>query len=132
MQLVRPIDIENALRVDLAQFLDADVFAPPAPDDISAGSVQVMSVGGAPQSAVSNEHDVRVDCWAATPADAIALANEAAGIVASLPLRDMDSGRHYLTASLNALPYLNPDPNRPLLPRASFRAELGIRGIPII
>lgn len=132
MQLVKPIDIEDALRIDLAAFNGAMFFAPPAPDDLSANSVQVMSVGGAPQTAVSFEHDVRVDCWAATPAAAISLANEVAGIVASLPLREIASGRQYVTAELDALPYLNPDPNRPLLPRASFRATVGIRGEAVI
>lgn len=131
MQIVTPIDIEDALRTDLADFVpNVRFFAPPAPDDLAAQSVQVMNVGGGPQSAVSFEHDVRIDCWAATEADALALANTVSGIAASLPYREPASGRHYTTAELNALPYLNPDPNRPLLPRASFRASLGIRGIP--
>ena len=129
MQLVAPIDIEDALRADLAEFGDAaHYFAPPAPDDLTADSVQVMSVDGAPQTAVSNEHDVRVDCWAATPAEAFELANATAGIIASLPMRTPASGRHYKTARLDALPYLNPDTNRPLIPRVSFRAAVGIRG----
>lgn len=129
MQLVAPIDIEDALRIDLGE-LDgsAHYFAPPAPDDLTAGSVQVMSVGGAPQTEVSNEHDVRVDCWAATEAAAFILANRAAGLIASLPMRTPASGRTYTTARLDALPYLNPDPNRPLLPRVSFRAAVGTRG----
>ena len=131
MQLVAPIDIEDALRVDLAELIEGVIFfAPPAPDDLSAGSVQIMSVGGAPQTEVSNEHDVRVDCWAATQAAAISLANEISGIIATLPVRE--TATHYVTASLNALPYLNPDPNRPLLPRASFRATLGVRGTKIL
>ena len=54
------------------------------------------------------------------------MANLAAGIIASLPLRSLP--RHYYTADINALPYLNPDPNRPLLARATFRATVNIRG----
>lgn len=127
MQLTAPIDIEDALRIDLTA-LDggARYFAPPAPDDLDADCVQVMSVGGAPQTDVSNEYDVRVDCWASTEAAAIALADRVAGIIATLPLRETRST--YTTAELNATPYLNPDPNRPTLPRASFRAVLGVRG----
>lgn len=128
--MVAPIDIEDALRIDLAALDEGPrYFAPPAPDDLSADCVQIMSVGGAAQTDVSNEHDVRVDCWAATDAAAIALANRVAGIIATLPLQD--TGRAYSTAELNALPYINPDPNRPTLPRASFRAVVGVRGTAI-
>ena len=130
MQLVAPIDIEDALRTDLADLMGGttEFFAPPAPDDLAPGSVQIMAVGGAPQTAVSNEYDVRVDSWASTPAEAFALAYATAGIIASLPMSAPESGRHYKTARLDALPYLNPDPNRPLIPRVSFRASVGIRG----
>lgn len=131
MQIVQPIDIEDALRIDLVDFSDAYFFAPPAPDDLSANSVQIMSLGGSPQTEVSHEYDARIDCWAQTPEQAFALANEISGIIASLPLRSPSSGRHYNTAELNNLPYLNPDPNRPLLPRVSFRVTVGIRGIEI-
>lgn len=132
MQIVKPIDIEDALRIDLAEFMDGvRVFAPPAPEDLDANCIQVMGVGGGVQSAVSSEYDVRVDCYAATEAEAIALACDAAGIAASLSMREPSSGRHYVTSSLDATPYLNPDPNKPTLPRASFRASVGIRGIPV-
>ena len=135
MQLVAPIDIEDALRTDLSDLSGSDsetvFFAPPAPDDLAADSVQVMSLGGAPQTEVSNEHDVRIDCWHETPEEAFELSNLIAGLVTSLPMQAPTSGRHYNTARLDALPYLNPDPNRPLLPRVSFRASVGIRGTAI-
>lgn len=132
MQLVAPIDIEDALRTDIGAVcaslqMTVKCFAPPPPDDLSAGSLMVTSVGGASATEVSNEHDVSIDVWAKTPADAMELACKAAGIVASLPLRESAS-RQYKTAEVNALPYLNPDPNRPLLPRATFRATVGVRG----
>lgn len=130
MQLVKPIDIEDALRIDLGALMDNGwrVSAPPAPDDLGAKCIVVTSLGGAPETAVSNEHDVSVDVWAATEADAISGANDAAGYIASLPVRTLASGRHYLTAAIEALPYINPDPNRPLVPRATFRATVGVRG----
>ena len=132
MQLVKPIDIEDALRTDIGAVKESwKCFAPPAPDDLAAGSLMVTSLGGAPATAVSNDHDVSIDCWAATMADAMEMANEAAGIVTTLPLRTFGSGRSYATAEINALPYINPDPNRPLLPRATFRATVGIRGAAI-
>ena len=132
MQLVKPIDIEDALRTDMAEAAEQwTCFAPPAPDDLAAGSLMVTSLGGGPATAVSFDHDVSIDCWASTMAAAMQMANDAAGIVASLPLREFASGNCYLTAEINALPYINPDPNRPLLPRATFRATVGIRGTAI-
>ena len=129
MQLVKPIDIEDALRTDLATLESGwTCFAPPAPDNLAAKSLMVTSLGGAPETEVSNAHDVSIDVWADTMAEAVEMANKAAGYIASLPLRTFASGRHYLTAEINALPYINPDPNRPLLPRATFRATVGIRG----
>lgn len=126
MQLVSPIDVEDALRVDIGTLTDAECFAPPAPDSLKVHSVCFTSVGGVPMGAVGNEHDVSIDCWDESDAAALYLANEIAGLVASLPLRDLY--RHYVTASVNALPYLNPDPQRPTIPRATFRATVGVRG----
>lgn len=127
MQIVRAIDIEDALRLDLAEHTDALVCAPPAPNDLQPNTVCVTRLGGGEQTAVSHEHDVSIDCWADTAADAMDLANDIQAIVASLPLRTFTSGRHYTTASA-ILPYLNPDPQRPLLPRYTFTATVGIRG----
>lgn len=133
MQVVSPIDIEDALRVDLAAIIGDSVTccAPPAPDDLEAMTVCATALGGDEQTVVSYEYDVSVDCWAATWAEAQALAREVAGIVASLPYRTPTSGRHYATASAMP-PYPNPDPRRPLLPRATFRATVGLRGVPTL
>ena len=128
MQLVKPIDIEDALRVDLAAILGNtySVFAPPQPDALAANSVMVTSLGGAANDEVSNEHDVSVDVWASTEAAAVTLANTVAGYVASLPMRATTTP--YKGAYINALPYINPDPTRPLLPRVTFRATVTVRG----
>ena len=130
MQVVRPIDIEDSLRVDVAEFLVEQVTccAPPAPDDLAPGTVCFTTLGGAAQSVVSHEYDLSVDCWASTIEGAVALANEVQGIVSTLPYRTTTSGRHYVTSS-PMTPYINPDPRRPLIPRCTFRATVGIRGI---
>lgn len=130
MQVVSTIDIEDALRVDVAEWLDEGVItcAPPAPDDLLPGTICFTSLGGSAQSVVSHEYDVSVDTWAATIEDAIELANQAQGIVASLPYRVTSSSRQYATASAMA-PYINPDTRRPLIPRVTFRATVGIRGV---
>ena len=131
MQLVKPIDIEDALRIDIS-LEGVSCFAPPAPDNLLPDSVCFTVVGGASMFAVGHEYDVSVDCWAMTDAAALDLANTICGEVCSLPLKTLESGRHYVTSDVNAIPYLNPDPLRPTLPRATFRATVGIRGESII
>lgn len=129
MQIVKPIDMEDALPRDLMAWMDGIVACgPPAPDDLQPGTVCVTRLGGGPQSAVAHEHDISVDVWAATPADAMALADEVQGIVATLPMREPVSGAVYTTAD-PMLPYPNPDPHRPLMARATFRATVGARGV---
>lgn len=132
MQIVQPIDIEDALRVDVGEYASGFLCcAQPAPDDLEPGTVCFMAVGGSSATEVSHEYSVRVDVWERTDADAIASANYIAGVIASLSLRDPASGRHYLDAQINAIPYLNYDPLRPTMPRASFRVEVALRGVPI-
>ena len=122
MQLASPIDIEDALRIDLAALLDdCRVFAPPIPADLRAHDVLIERVGGARVSGVSHEHDVSIDCYAADDADAVILANRVHGIISSLPLRDTST--QYSAATAN-LPYMNHDPRSPQLSRCTFRATL--------
>lgn len=133
MQVVSPIDIEDALRIDLGELMptmgdEAVAYcAPPAPDVLTPLAVCVTCLGGGQQSVVSHEYDLSVDCWADSYEEAVRLANKVQGIVSSLPYRTTASGRQYATADA-MVPYLNPDPRRPLLPRATFRSTVGIRG----
>lgn len=131
MQVVEPIDVEDALRVEIAAAITGIVAcAPPAPDDLAPGTVCVTRLGGGPQTPVSHEHDVSVDVWAATDAAAMALADRVQGVIATLPLRESASGATW-TSSDPMLPYPNPDPHRPTVPRATFRATVGARGVTI-
>lgn len=131
MQLVAPIDIEDALRQDVV-LLGVETFAPPAPDSLVPPCVCFESLGGTSQTPVSHEYDVSVDCWASTEAEAMALANTVCGLVCSLPIQELQSGRQYVTSDVNATPYLNPDPLRPIVPRATFRVTVSIRGKAIV
>ena len=128
MQVVAPIDVEDALRADLSALLPGMRCYAPPPHDVAAGDLMVTRTGGAPSTAVTHEHDVSVDVWAATDADAMAMADEACGAVASLPLRDTSVEWKAVRAMV---PYPNPDPDRPLLSRATFTATLTCRGNPI-
>lgn len=122
MQLACPIDIEDAMRVDLAALLDGcRVFAPPIPPDLRENDVMVERVGGVSVSSVSYAHDVSVDCYAADDASAVVLANTVHGLLCSLPVRDTST--QYSDATAN-LPYSNPDPRAPTLARYTFRSTV--------
>lgn len=126
MQIVDPIDVEDAARADLADMLaEARCFAPPAPDDLAAGDVMVTSLGGPPLTEVVHEYDLSVDVWGATEAEAAMLAAAAAGAIGALPL--LGAHAAWKTARASA-PYINPDPKRPTLPRYTFAATVAARG----
>ena len=127
MQVVTPIDVEDALRRDLAAILPAHrCFAPPAPDDLKAGDVMVTALGGTAVTHAVIAHDVAVDCWGHDEAEAAQVAATVSGAIGSLPLLD-GTETEWKTARANA-PYVNPDPKRPTLPRYSFNAEVSARG----
>lgn len=131
MQIVRPIDIEDALRTDLKEYLPKiAIHSTPAPDDIKANSVCITALGGVEQSAVSHEYDLSIDVWSSTPGKAIDLANIVYGIISSIDFRAFLSGRQYHFISA-VLPYQNPDMSRPKLPRCTFSATVSVRGISI-
>lgn len=126
MQVVTPIDIEDALRIDLSA-LDGNhrYFAPPIPPDLKAGDVLIERVGGARVCPASHEYDVSVDCYAADDADAVTLSNAVQGLITSLPLRDTST--QYSNANAGT-PYANHDPRAPQLARQTFRATVTCPG----
>lgn len=131
MQITRPIDVEDALRLDLAPYLPhVTVCAQPAPDELAAPTVCVEAIGGGATSPVSWEHDVVAYCWGATPQEAVGLACEVAGLLGSMRMREAPSGAVYATCDADA-PYLDPDPERPTIPRATVQATVALRGLPV-
>lgn len=128
--LDKPRDAEDALRADLGALLeDYRVFAPPPRDDLAAGDVLVTRVGGIRLSSVTQAHRMSIDCWADDDEQAVIMANDVCGALTALPLTD-GTLTDWKTASAD-LPYLNPDPKRPTLPRATFTCEVVMRGEPI-
>ena len=132
MQVVTPIDVEEALATELAaRITTATVSAAPAPDNVGAGSIVIQSLGGVPQSIVSDLFDVVAYCYATTDADAMALGTSVAAQVRAIQLNGpLVAGVEWTTASANA-PYDDPDPDRMTLRRATVRAVVAARGIPI-
>ena len=122
MQVVSPIDIEDALRIDLSA-IDSNhrYFAPPIPPDLKAGDVLIERVGGGRATDASHEYDVSIDCYAADDSDAVSLSDAVHGVLVSLPLRNTST--QYSAANANT-PYANYDPRAPQLARQTFRATV--------
>ncbi len=130
MQSVIPIDAEQALSEDLSEYWGHPIFPPPLPETYQQQlpCALVTVVGGMDASMVTFEHDVSIDVYADTFAQAMDNARALAGIFADLKFREPSSGRQWLTSGINALPYVNPDPNNYKVPRVTFTAIASIRG----
>lgn len=130
MQAVVPIDAEAALAEDVSALWQRPAYPSPLPDDFADDlpCALVTLVGGHGEDMVVYEHDVSVDVYAPTYAEAFDAAREVAAIIGSLWSAEHASGRQWLTSSLNSLPYANPDPSNYSVPRVSFAAIATIRG----
>jgi len=122
MQVVTPIDIADALRVDLSAAVDELRFCCiPIPPDLKPGDVVIESLGGSSVSGASDVYDVTFGVYAVDDAEATQAANMLNGIVSSLPLRDTMT--QYSDVSTRK-PYADNDPRAPQLSRQSFRASI--------
>ena len=131
MQIVTPIDVENALAAELAARLTCGVHAAPAPDNIGAGTVVVQTLGGTRQTPVSDLYDVVAYCYADTYGAALALGIEVSGAIRAIQASGPTvAGVEWTTTDANA-PYDDPDPDRTTLRRSTVRATVAARGIPI-
>ena len=131
MQIVIPIDVEQALADELDARMTNAVHAAPAPDNISAGTIVVQALGGTQQSAVSDLFDVVAYCYADIYGAAMALGADVCGQIRAIQLNGpLVAGVEWTTADAHA-PYDDPDPDRPTLRRATVRATVAARGIPI-
>lgn len=131
MSCLKPRDVEDAIRLDLAAMLTGyTVIAPPIPETLgtSLPFVVVTRLGGGRSDLIIEEHDVSIDVYAKRWSTAQDAANT---VVAALTeFGDMDelaSGVDWLDASINALPYNNPDPRHSDLPRVTFSAMVTCR-----
>lgn len=132
MQIVIPIDVESALADELAARIPAaSVNAAPAPDNVGAGAIVIQTLGGSQQSAVSDLFDVVAYCYADTYGDAMRLGMDTCGAIRAIQLNGpLVAGVEWTTTNANP-PYEDPDPDRPTLRRATVRAVVAARGIPI-
>ena len=125
------IDIEAAL----ADKFGPGTSAPPLPEGFSLPFALFTRVGGDTSDRVYTAHDVSVDVYADTWAQAQASAAEMAGLIADLDGRNVGYSSNgsrieapvYVSAC--QAPYNNPDPKHPNVPRVTFMANLATRTI---
>ena len=133
-ELVTPIDIEAAM----AGWLESNgvtASAPPLSQDYAdrLPFVLVTRTGGSQRTRVLSTHSIDVDVYAATWAEAQTAANRIAGIVSKAEAEDLtwnEDGRTLLCpcyTSIANLPYNNPDPRHPNVPRVTFSATVTTR-----
>lgn len=133
-ELITPIDIEAAM----AGWLESNgvtASAPPLSADYAdrLPFVLVTRTGGSQRTRVLSTHSIDVDVYAATWAEAQTAANRIAGIVAKAEAEDLTWRDGALTlwcpcyTSLANLPFNNPDPRHPNVPRVTFSATVTTR-----
>ena len=113
----KPIDVEDALQ---AAFNTAgfNACALPLPEHYKLPHVLVRCNGGSSPSFMQTAFSVTLECRAETLAGAFELANSVSGFMLALPGETVGSVPVY-TADPQALPYNDPDPNNPTVPRVS-------------
>lgn len=132
-RLIIPRDVEDVLRLDLTTVaaecgLSFGISGTPVPNDLGKKLpyAVVYGVGGFKNSRVADVHAVSIDVYGRTWARAMDAANKLSGIVEEL--QDIDELTvDYLGTAITALPYNNPDPDHPDLPRVTFAADVTIR-----
>jgi hypothetical protein len=134
MQIVTPIDIEDALRIDMTTLYETlDItgvtFSAP-PVDPTLGEIPTTGVivcfkrvGGARDDLVVDTHAVSVDLYASTWADAIDEGNRLAGVLTQLPYQATTRIR-YQAVDLVTAPYALPDTSNPVMPRVRMLADI--------
>lgn len=133
-ELVTPIDIEAAM----AGWIESNgvtASAPPLSQDYTdrLPFAVVTRTGGSQRTRVLSTHSIDVDVYASTWAGAQTAANRIAAIVAKAEAEDLtwvEDGRTLscpcYTSTAN-LPYNNPDPRHPNVPRVTFSATVTTR-----
>ena len=124
MRNCRTIDIEDTLQAAL-NAAGIKAAAPPVPANLGP-YVFVYRTGGYSQSYVQDVSTVEFDCYEQTEAEAMARACDLTAWVRALP-QDQGLETFVYFADVIALPYNNPDPNHPTLPRATFSAQIATR-----
>lgn len=118
--MIRPADIEAIIAGALE---DIPAGPPPVPANLSAPYVCIWRTGGSRTAYVIDAFAVSIDVYAQDWASAVELASEVLGTVAGLR-GQVVAGTQLGAIAITAMPYANPDPDHPTLPRVTFAAEI--------
>lgn len=130
MQGLKPLDFAAYVAGEIAAALDMGASATPIPEDL--GDVLpyavVYNVGGYRDrdTRVLDVGAISVDVYADTPALAMSVCGDVAALLDALP--DNAGAVQVYAAQVTTLPYDNPDPRHPTLPRATCAADVVTRG----
>ncbi|OXM99878.1 DUF3168 domain-containing protein [Bifidobacterium vansinderenii] len=123
----QPIDVEDLLRNDLLRMLpdDVHVAAPPLPRALAGTLPYVLltRVGGSRVNIVMDAHRVSIDVYSTSWSAATSLADMVGGAVAQLSNAPQRVG-DWRGSNIITLPYANPDPDHPTIPRMTLLVEL--------
>ncbi|MBR2838985.1 MAG: hypothetical protein IKE55_09395 [Kiritimatiellae bacterium] len=121
------IDIEAAL-VEALGAAGVGASAPPVPATLGAALpwAHVTRTGGSEAAYVQDVHRVDIDVYGSTEAAAAQAAGRLCGLVRSLAGSALGGVPCY-SASIETLPYSNPDPRHPTLPRVTLKAQITTR-----
>lgn len=120
----KTVDIEGLLQQYLEN-LGYTSFAPPVPPDLGAGYVGIYRTGGSTRAYVQDVHQLSIDCYESSEAQAMELACDLTNVIRSIG----DLGVTVYETEVTTLPYSNPDPRRGDLCRATFAAQIVTRTI---
>lgn len=129
-------DIEDLLRQDIPKALEGAFLiygaAPPVPETIGTNLPLVIPerIGGNRSSMVIDAHSVAFDVYASTWAEAQEAAGYVVSAISELPYRSDLVGAYY-QSTITTLPYNNPDPEHPDIPRVSVNAQVLTRAVSI-
>lgn len=124
--LVRPVDAADRLRLDLNAFAREfdnpfTCVCTPLPADLERRLpvAWIRSLGGDVSSLVVEHATMSIDVYASTWKQATDRASDAHMLVSRLPLLP-DTLTDWQAVTALSLPYENPDPEHPTIPRCSF------------
>lgn len=120
--LATPADVE----LITAHALEADgipATPPPVPADLTAPRAVVYRTGGHRIALVIDRSIVSVDVYGPTWGEAMDACAQAVATVQDMGGRVID-GTQLGGVWIITLPYTNPDPNHPTIPRVTFSAEI--------
>lgn len=130
MQALKPIDFAAVVAEMVTAALGYAASATPIPEDLGASLpyVVVYNVGGVrdARSRVLDTGALSVDVYAETPAQAMDACARVAALIDALP--DAGGAVQVYAAQVTTLPYDNPDPRHPTIPRATCAADVVTRG----